>query len=241
MTSLDHLLWNNGVIVKQSQPSPAISNAYWPIFRKHAHLLIAWGHEAIKAEILLSKEEDEENITGLLYEAIRQNLRSNREPWCSRYAIHNEAPMPGGKRKGKDRRKTDLFVEFVTAKARPEYVFEAKPQNYVKTHQRTPYYVGERGMERFLTGEYADYTASYPEVGMIAYILSDSVEIWRDRLKTAIEQRQTQLRVIAAQEDVIIVDAIQYGWRSQHERNSSNVTLNIYHLLLDCVSSTSDK
>lgn len=227
--------------MKQSQPSRAFSNVYWPSFRQHAHLLIAWGHEAIKAEILLSREEDEENITGLLYEAIRQILRSNKAPWCSRYTIHNEAPMPGGKRKGKDRRKTDLLVEFVTVKARPEYVFEAKPQNHVKTHQRTPYYVGERGMERFLTGEYADYTASYPEVGMIAYVLSDSVEIWRERLKTAIGQEPTRLRLIGDQEDVVVVDAIQYEWRSYHKRNSSDTPLCIYHLLLDCVSSTPSK
>lgn len=143
--------------------------------------------------------------------------------------------MPG-KLKGKDRRKTDLFVEFVGRKGRPEYVFEAKPQNYSKTHQRTGYYVGSEGMERFLEGEYADYTAEYPEVGMIAYVLSDSVAIWQDRLKRAIDQRQDQLRLDALQEDVAIVDEFQFEWRSQHRRSSSKNTISIYHILLDCVS-----
>jgi len=218
--------------VKQSEPSPVISNAYWPIFRKHAHLLIAWGYEAVKLEILPS-DADEENITGLLYEAVRQILRSRRVTWCSWYAIHNEAPMPGGKRKGKDRRKTDLFIEFVTARERPEYVFEAKPQNYIKAHQRTPYYVGAEGMERFLEGEYADYTADYPEIGMIAYVLSDSVEIWRDRLKMAVDQRKSRLRLIS-QEDVAVIDEFQFEWRSQHQRISSSTILSIYHILLNC-------
>ena len=221
--------------MKQSQPSPVISNAYWPVFRKHAHLLISWGHEAAKPEILLSHEEDEESITGLLYKAVRQILRSNRATWCSWYAIHNEAPMPGGKRKGKDRRKTDLFVEFVRAKERPEYVFEAKPQNYIKIYQQTDYYVGPKGMERFLEGEYADYTAEYPEVGMLAYVLSDSVEVWRDRLKMAIDQRKSQLRLVS-QEDVAVIDEFQFEWRSQHQRSSSSTILSIYHILLNCTS-----
>lgn len=141
--------------------------------------------------------------------------------------------MPG-RLKGKDRRKTDLFVEFVWWKERPEYVFEAKPQNYSKTHQRTGYYTGSEGMERFLEGEYADYTAEYPEVGMIAYVLSDSVEIWRDRLKSAIDHRQNQLRLGAPQENVAIVDEFPFEWRSQHKRMSSTPILFIYHILLDC-------
>ena len=144
--------------MKQSQPSPIIAHAYWPIFRKHAHLLIARGYEAIRLEIRATEEDDEENITGLLYGAVRQVLRSGREPWFSSYSIHNESPMPD-KLKGKDRRKTDLFVEFVGRRERPEYVFEAKPQNYNKRYQRTGYYVGSEGMERFLEGEYANYTA----------------------------------------------------------------------------------
>lgn len=227
-------MWNNGAIVKQSQPSPFISNAYWPIFRKHAHLLIAWGHEAIRPQILLSHEEDEESITGLLYEAIRQILQANHAKWCSNYSIKNESPMPGGKRTGKDRRMTDLLVEFVTMKGRPEYVFEAKPQNYAKRHQRTNYYVGSDGMERFLEGEYAAYTATYPEVGMVAYVLSDSVETWRDRLKKAITQ-QGKLRLISL-EDVVVIADFQFEWTSQHQRGSSSDALSIYHILLDCVS-----
>ena len=220
--------------MKQSQPSPVVSNVYWPIFRKHAHLLIAWGHQEIKSELILSNEDDEENITGLLYKAIRQILLAEHAPWCFNYSIHNEAPMPGRKRKGKDRRKTDLFVEFV-AKGRPEYVFEAKPQNYPKKHQRTGYYVGAAGMERFLEGEYADYTARYPEVSMIAYVLSDSVEVWRDRLQTAVEKRSEKLRLAAPQEDVTIVELFPFEWVSFHKRSSSNAMLSIYHILLDCI------
>lgn len=219
--------------MKQSQPSPLISNAYWPIFRQHAHLLIAWGHEAIRPEIVQSQENDEEAITGLLYEAVRKILRANQTSWCARYSIHNEAPITRGKRKGKDRRKTDLFIEFVTATGRPEYVFEAKPQNYAKTHQRTGYYVGTEGMERFLAGEYADYTAVYPEVGMLAYVLSDSVEVWQKRLKKAIIRRSTQLRLVSDPEDINVIDEFPLEWYTKHQRSSSHTVLAIYHLLLD--------
>ena len=98
------------------------------------------------------------------------------------------------------------------------------------------YYVKAKGMQRFLEGEYADYTANYPEVAMIAYILSDSVEIWRDRLKTAIDQQQVQLRIEATQEDVAVADEFPFEWRSQHRRSSSNTILSIYHILLDCTA-----
>lgn len=140
--------------------------------------------------------------------------------------------MPG-KLKGKDRRKTDLFVEFVGWKGRPEYVFEAKPQNYCKTHQRTGYYVGSEGMERFLAGEYADYTAEYPEVGMIAYVLSDSVEIWQERLKRSIDRRRVPLRLLS-QKEITVIDEFPFEWCTQHHRSSANTVLNIYHVLLDC-------
>jgi hypothetical protein len=222
--------------MKQSQPSAVISNVYWPIFRRHAHLLIAWGHKAIQPKLRATNEDDEESITGLLAEAIEDILRAERAPWCSGYDIANEAPISGGNRLGKDRRKTDLFIKFIRCKGRPKYIFEAKPQNYIKIHQRTSYYVGVKGMERFLDGEYADYTADYPEVGMIAYVLSDTVEVWRDRLKKAIDQQQIPLRLVAPQEDVVVVDEIPFEWCSQHMRSSSNNLLSIYHVLLDCTT-----
>lgn len=211
------------------------------MFRKHAHLLIAWGHKAIKSKLITTSEDDEEKITGLLAEAIEDILLADKIPWCSDYEVFNESPISGGQRLGKDRRKTDLFVKFLARKGRPKYVFEAKPQNYIKIHQRTGYYVGSEGIERFLEGEYADYTSAYPEVGMLAYVLSDSVAIWQSRLKKAIDRHQRQLRLIAPQEDVIIVDEFQYEWCSQHKRSSSDATLTIYHLLLDCVPSTASK
>lgn len=218
--------------MKQSQPNQVISNIYWPIFRKHAHLLIAWGHEAIHPQLRTTREDDEESITGLLYGAVRQVLRSGRELWFSSYSIHNESPIPG-KLKGKDRRKTDLFVEFVGQRERPEYIFEAKPQNYGKKHQRTRYYVGSEGMERFLEGEYADYTAEYPEVGMIAYVLNDSIEVWQKRLKQSINRRSVKLRLLS-QEDVAVIDEFPFEWCSQHNRSSADTILSIYHVLLDC-------
>lgn len=199
----------------------------------HAHLLIAWGHKAIKSELRATRQDDEEKITGLLAKAIEDILLLEPTPWCCNYEIFNESPISIGKRLGKDRRKTDLLVKFVTRKGRPKYIFEAKPQNYSKRHQRTGYYVGSEGMERFLEGEYADYTAEYPEVGMIAYVLSDSVEIWQERLKRSINRRNVPLRLLS-QEDVAVIDEFPFEWCSKHNRSSADTILSIYHVLLDC-------
>ncbi len=204
---------------------------HWEAFRLHVHLLLAWGFAEIQPTLAT---DDEEKISGGLYDAIQNILEADTPPekWCNHYAIKNESPIPG--REGKDRKRTDLIFEYVTLPGRPHYVFEAKPQNYRKDHQKMNYYTGPKGMRRFLAGDYANYTAEYPEIGMLGFILSDTVELWKQRLLGSIERNKTKLRLSGSQEDVHIIDEFGCEWVSYHERDSSEQLLRIYHILIDC-------
>ena len=183
---------------------------------------------------LQMQTEDEEEITDLLYQGVQQVLCLEKARWCSNYSVKNEDPISGGQRAGKRRREIDLVIEFVTTKGRPQYIFEAKPLNYAKPHQRSANYTNDEAIGRFLKGEYADYTARYPEVSMLGYILSHSIEYWCDILKAEIDKKKAELRIRNSPRDISIIDELPKEWGSEHDRDSSDKPLMIYHILLDC-------
>jgi len=119
-------------------------------------------------------------------------------------------------------------------KIRPEYIFEAKPLNYEKTYQRTGNYTDkDEAIGRFLKGEYAEYTARFPEVAMLGYMHTDTAEIWRERLKKAIAIKGTELALRATQRDVTVITKFPMEWVSEHDRKSApDCPIAIYHLLL---------
>ncbi len=224
--------------MKQTQVSSIVFETFSSAFRTHTHLLLAWGYENAKPHIKHMKTDDEETITGLIYQEIKDILCSECKGWrwCINYSIKNEDPITGGKQTGKKRRKTDLIVEYVTKTGRPEYIFEAKPLNYSKSYQREGNYIGNKGMERFIKkGEYAEYTKNYPEVGMLGYVLSDTNEQWDTKLKKAIQNKRSALH-LKTQYDVTVIEAFPVEWVSKHERENVERFLNIYHILLDCRS-----
>jgi hypothetical protein len=137
-------------------------------------------------------------------------------------------------RTGKSRRKTDLIILHVFKKAHPEFVFEAKALNSSKKHQLEDNYLNEDGLKRFLKGDYADYTARYPEVAMVGYIFSDTLEEWQRRLKSAIDNRTKELSVSGPQNDIKIIDELRFEWKSNHTRDTGHSDLAIYHILLSC-------
>lgn len=216
--------------MKRSDASPLFTAIYNESFRLHVHLLLAWGYAQAKPALIT---EDEEEISDILYQHIQLLLTDEKEKWMANYAVKNEDPISGGSRKGKTRREIDLIIEF-TGRGRPQYVFEAKALNWRKSHQRTDNYINQHGMGRFIEGEYADYTARFPEVGMLGYVLSDSVADWQEKLKAAIEKRKKALRLRPPQVDVTICDQFPLEWFSEHDRASSDLPVRIYHILLEC-------
>jgi len=109
--------------MKEENPPKQIFDVFNTLFRQQVHLLIALGMVGASSEIKPgSKEED---ITGFIAVAIQHHLRRRPPKWAENYAVHNEKPIPGAKRWGKERKCLDLVVEFVAEAGRPEYVFEA--------------------------------------------------------------------------------------------------------------------
>lgn len=222
--------------MKTANVSPVIFETFSDSFRQHAHLLVAWGYQTVRPRL---QTDDEEKITDLLYQGIDHVLMLEPARWCSKYEVKSEAPISGIKSEGKNRKKIDLLI-VATVKGRPQYVFEAKPLNYRKPKQRSSNYTNHKkhglfqAMGRFLEGEYAGYTARFPEVVMLGYVLSDTVEIWRDRLKQDIDAKKTELRLTTRQQDVSVIDEFPVEWISKHNRTSSDFPVEVYHILLDC-------
>jgi len=219
--------------VKKTKPDTQPAIPFTSRFRKDVHQLIAWGVEDAKSKI--ENTEAEEKITNFIRNAIRDKLRSTRERWWRNYDVHNEEPISSENRTGNDRREIDLLIKWVTRIQQPEYVFEAKPLNYVKKYQRTGNYVDNEGMGRFIKGEYADYTASYPEVGMLGYVLSNTPEQWCAWLQEAISKKSKALKLVeSSQQDVKVIDTFPLEWISKHKRCSARHPVTIYHILLNC-------
>jgi hypothetical protein len=218
--------------MKSTRPSQFTIESFSASFRRHVRLLIAWGLELAMEQIRSSDKEEE--ITGFLADSIDEILNSYRENWCKHYDVHNERPISSGGRSGNSRREIDLIIKFVTSPYKPEYVFEAKPLNYGKPHQREANYIDHKGVQRFLRGEYAIFTHRYPEVGMMGYVLTDSIEVWRERLMQAMTNNSSSLRLTSLQATDLVVNEFPLEWFTEHERESSDRPVRVCHLLLNC-------
>ena len=222
--------------MKNAEPGWFVVERFTAAFRRQVHLLLAWGIDAAQTKVKPDSEEEE--ITGFIAAAIQHCLIRQPVSWTKFYAVRNEHPIPSDEHPGKKRNDIDLIIEFVAGVGRPEFVFEAKQLNYAKGHQRERNYIDAKGMERFLSGDYADYTARYPEVGMLGYVLSDSAATWSERLKAAIVAKTAELALRRPQESIRIVDAFPLEWTSEHDRSSANRPITIYHILIPCIETS---
>ncbi len=209
------------------------SDKYWPEFRLHVHKLIAWGYEDARSKI--GQDREEEEITGFIAEAIQERLSFPRCPrWCRRYALKEDNPVPGKSLTGK-RRKVPDFIFELTIPPRPWYIFEAKRLRQHKDF-RESYYLGNKGLGRFLRGEYA---SNYLEAGMIGYVQCDTLDDWTDRLKRYLvedmREKNCKLRSKSSPREELVLNAFPKEWVSERERNTGK-EIAIYHILLDCCS-----
>lgn len=211
----------------------AYIDEYWSTYRRHIHTLLAWGYADSRDKVQV--KDDETAITGFIAEAIQNRLDSPDSPlWCDQIVIKDDPPIPGGGRTGRRRWRPDLIFESVERRPRPKYHFEAKR---LRKQQGIADYLGEDGLQCFISGRYAHESA---EAGMLGYIQCDTTSTWVARLQSAIDQdcqNKNEHLLVSPQLSVQVVAAFPQEWLSQHNRHTGKCIV-IHHLLLDYCMST---
>ena len=207
-------------------------STYDQSFREDAHQLIAWGYQ--DARQLIACDQEETEITGFIAAAIQTRLSSVEiDERFDRYSLKEDNPIPGEKRTGKRRMRIDIIIESNVRprhKRRPWYTFEAK--RLCRPSHPIGNYTGEEGLIRFIRGRYA---ADFPEVVMLGYVQTDTINHWLAELTKRFEtDSANQLSVTQNLSQVIIHPDLINEWSSSHKRTNGTL-LTVFHLFLDCI------
>jgi hypothetical protein len=207
-------------------------NSYDYGFRRDAHQLLAWGHQAALSQIHCDLMEEE--ITGLIVEAVETRLDDPSTPErFDRYSIDEEKPIAVEGRKGKKRRRLDLVVVSGHSRPRRKYIFEAKRLR--KNGYPISKYVGTDGLQCFVKGVYA---SQYPEAAMVGYVQSDAANYWETELKRSFDgYPHNNLRIKQLLQKVQVLSSVPDVWVSEHEREESG-SITVYHIFLNCSTSS---
>lgn len=213
---------------KNTNLEEAYIDEYWSTYRQHIHTLLAWGYADSRNRV--QAKHDEPAITGFIAEAIQDRLDAPDSPlWCDQIAIKDDHPIPSGGRTGRKRLRPDLIFESMDRRPRPMYHFEAKR---LRNQRSIDTYLGEDGLQCFLSGRYAHES---DEAGMLGYIQCDNIGLWVDKLQLAIDQNfqgKNELLLLSPQRNIQVVDAFPQEWMSIHDRNMGK-SIFIHHILLD--------
>ena len=201
----------------------------------HAHTILQLGYGRLKTSTLSKSEE--EDITGVLAEAMNAVLASpDSPPWRTYYAVHEEPRVWNKRRRGKRRLRLDIQVEY-TGGRRPRFSFEAKRLRNTDAKSISKYF-GKEGLGCFVTGNYASES---DEAGMLAYIQSQDVPHWSMAIGVGLKKRAKQCEWITQHGwiSVQVAEGLDTTFVSRHERSCLNRNIIVYHTLLSFLLATS--
>jgi hypothetical protein len=154
--------------------------------------------------------------------------KSALSPWARLFSIHEDSPVSGGARKGRKRRRIDIRIDSLECFPRTRFRFEAK-----RLGRRNPVtqYVGQEGLGRFLTGEYA---RDEDEAGMLGYVQGSAPAEWALQIAASFVD---PLDILLAPPGLKwqlapFPGGPDHTYCSRHSRASVGRPVNIYHSLL---------
>jgi len=159
--------------MKVRTPSGPLSlhGAYARSFVVRVHALLADAYARLESSSLALLQEPD--ITGRLVEKMREVIEDPKGPaWAGRFSVHDDKPVSGGARYGKNRPRIDIEVERTMRGAHPRFQFEAKR---LHRSDSVAEYVGSEGLGAFLDGTYG---SGHETVGMLAYVQADTPMDW---------------------------------------------------------------
>lgn len=214
---------------KDSEVNSDNAAAYYQCLLMHAHVILKMGYGRLDTSELHSA--DEEDITGLLAEAMNEALASPESPaWRCFYSVHEEPRVKSKKLRGKRRLRLDIQVEYTGGK-RPRFSFEAKRLRASDVNSIGKYF-GEEGLGCFVLGLYANED---DEAGMLAYIQSDDHTHWANAIHAGLKRRvkKCEWKTENGWVSIEVAEGLATTFKTIHTRTVMKKEIGIYHTLLE--------
>jgi len=196
-------------------------------FVKHVHQLIRSGYERLRPSDHVKEEEPA--ITGLLVQAIHDELSECSHAWMRLFNVHDDPPVNDGHRRGKKRRRVDIRIDSARSTPRSQYWLEAKR---LSPGQPVRDYLGAKGLGCFLRG---DYARDETEAGMLGYVQSGELDEWGQKIEQALvegmEKYCVQDDALFASNPTPHTESIR-AYRSGHHRHNVGRNISIVHILM---------
>lgn len=194
-------------------------------FRMDCHRLLQIGYDRVKSTGTDYSQTEEDRITQLIVEEIKSYLRGLDVPvWTKRYFVRDQIKQPLPGYPPKKRPIVDIEMES-NATGRPLYHFEAK--RLCRNSHPVSDYIGNDGLECFLSGRYA---ADFNEGGMVGYVQSDCPNCWSGKIA---EKLKDSPHCVEAWHAENISGGPTYVYMTRHERVRPLSYVTILHSLMD--------
>jgi hypothetical protein len=200
-------------------------NDYYSCFRKRVFTLLFVGYSQVRKEgndLSCSKEDD---ITARIFTAIEKYLDDKESPkWSIPFEVHEQRPHSPHGEVGNQRKKLDIFIKGGDRNIEKiQFVFETKRLNKIT---REDDYFGNKGMQRFLSGNYPINT--YREAAMIGYMQNKDIQYWKDWLERHFYAKKIEYK------QSTIINELQVTFRTCHNQILGEQII-LFHVLLDFV------